>query len=40
MPAVQTKKFPVGNFQPDIEDVLDWNTLTDADFAPASSEEK
>ena len=31
---------PLGSLQPDIGDMLDWNNLTAADFAPASSEEK
>ena len=31
---------PMGSLQPDIEDMLEWNTLTADDFAPASTEEK
>ncbi len=34
------KKKKIGSMQVDVEEILDWNTLTDADFASASSEEK
>ena len=30
----------IGSLQPDVDSMLDWNTLTNDDFAPASSEEK
>lgn len=34
------KKAKFGSLQPDVEDILDWNTLTDSDFAAAGTEEK
>jgi len=39
MPAEHKKK-GIGSLQPDIASVLQWNELTAADFAPATSEEK
>ena len=33
------KRCPV-SLQPDVESMLDWNTLTVADFEPASQDEK
>ena len=34
------KRPPIGSLQPDVEPLLDLNTLTAADFAPAGKEEK
>ena len=38
--ANRKKKPVIGSLQPDVDSMLDWNTLTNDDFAPASSEEK
>lgn len=34
------KKAKFGSLQPDIEDILDWNTIPDSEFGPANAEEK
>ncbi len=34
------KKCPMGNLQPDVESLLDWSKLSEADFQRATSEEK
>ena len=38
--ANRKKKPVIGSLQPDVDAMLDWNSLTNEDFAPASSEEK
>ena len=38
--AKKTKKPVFGSLQPDVDGMLDWNSLTPADFAPAGQEEK
>ena len=38
--AKKTKKPVVGSLQPDVDSMLDWNSLTPADFAPAEQQEK
>ncbi len=38
--ADNKKNKPIGSMQPDIEDILDWSSLSDSDFAPASESEK
>ena len=38
--AKKTKKPVVGSLQPDVDSMLDWNSLTLADFAPAGQQEK
>lgn len=38
--ADKMKKAKFGSLQLDVEDVISWSELTNADFAPASSQEK
>lgn len=38
--AKKTKKPVFGSLQPDVDGMLDWNSLTPADFAPAAQAEK
>lgn len=38
--ADRKRKYGIGSLQPDVEDILQWNELGDADFATASAEEK
>lgn len=38
--AKKTKKPVIGSLQPDVDSMLDWNSLTPADFAPAEQQEK
>ena len=38
--AEKRKKAVIGSLQPNVDEMLDWNTLTCDDFAPASNAEK
>ena len=38
--ALHKKKKVIGSLQPDIEDILEWNSLPEDSFEPATSEEK